>query len=119
MPGPSYADLCGSDDCPGVPVVKVYFYQLLHLKRSTFIVVFLHRSSLSQSAFSLFCFSANSAGFAAGIIEIRSEPNDSPLTWGNVLMLVLSQESTKRTGQEGGGGFGMRADFLLKKRIVC
>ena len=30
MPGPSYADLCGSDDCPGVPVVKVIFYQLLH-----------------------------------------------------------------------------------------
>ena len=25
MPGPSYADLCGSDDCPGVPVVKVFF----------------------------------------------------------------------------------------------
>jgi len=23
MPGPSYADICGSDDCPGVPVVKV------------------------------------------------------------------------------------------------
>ena len=33
MPGPSYADLCGSDDCPGVPVVKVIFYQLLHKEK--------------------------------------------------------------------------------------
>ena len=33
MPGPSYADLCGSDDCPGVPVVKVIYYQLLHRKK--------------------------------------------------------------------------------------
>ena len=33
-------------------------------------------------------------------------------------MLVLCQESTTRTGQAGGGGFGMRADFLSEKNRV-
>ena len=53
----------------------------------------------------------------ASFSEVRNRKG-AESSLGNLLMLVLSQESTTRTDQGRGGGFGLKTDFLSEKNRV-
>ena len=86
MPGPSYADLCGSDDCPGVPVVKVIFYQLLHKEKYIYLCVPPQVVTISVGVLAVLLL-CQLCWFCCRCYRNKvgtTEANDSPLTWGNV-----------------------------------